>query len=113
MGSDSIVNFVGCTATVVLVTKTDIFCANAGDSRSVLGRSNGTMCCPLSEDHKPDNEMEKKRIEAAGGFVEENRVNGSLNLSRSMGDFEYKSKKDLSYLEQMVIVDPDVKKVAR
>ena len=113
MSSESIVNFVGCTATVVLITKTDIYCANAGDSRTVLGRSNGTMCMPLSEDHKPDNEDEKKRIEAAGGFVEENRVNGSLNLSRSMGDFEYKSKKDLSYLEQMVIVDPEVKKVAR
>ena len=38
MSSESIVNFVGCTATVVLVTKTDIYCANAGDSRTVLGR---------------------------------------------------------------------------
>ena len=45
----------------------------------------------LSDDHKPDNAAEKARIMAAGGFVEENRVNGSLNLSRSMGDFEYKS----------------------
>jgi len=44
----------------------------------------------LSEDHKPDNYDEKRRIEAAGGFVEDNRVNGSLNLSRSLGDFTYK-----------------------
>lgn len=95
----SIANYTGCTATVVLITKDDYYCANAGDSRTVLGRSSGVKKCePLSEDHKPDNEAEKARIEAAGGFVEENRVNGSLNLSRSIGDFEYKSKKDLSYL---------------
>lgn len=47
----------------------------------------------LSEDHKPENEFEKKRIEAAGGTVSENRVNGNLNLSRSLGDFEYKQNK--------------------
>lgn len=101
MGGDlnQIANYTGCTATVVLITKNDIYCANAGDSRTVLARSSGANKCePLSDDHKPDNAPEKARIEAAGGFVEENRVNGSLNLSRSIGDFEYKSKKDLSYL---------------
>lgn len=45
----------------------------------------------MSEDHKPDNIGEKARIERAGGFVEENRVKGILNLSRSLGDMEYKS----------------------
>ena len=97
-GGDRISQFVGCTATVVLITKTEYICANAGDSRTVLGRSSGSeTCVPLSEDHKPDNEEEKNRIIRAGGFVEENRVNGSLNLSRSMGDFEYKSKSDLPF----------------
>ena len=75
-----------------------LFCANAGDSRVVLGRSSGDeMCYPLSEDHKPENTIEKNRIEAAGGFVEENRVNGSLALSRALGDFEYKGRADLDY----------------
>ena len=36
---------------------------------------------------------EKRRIENAGMFVEENRVNGMLNLSRSLGDLEYKNNK--------------------
>ena len=86
---------------MVLISQTHIFCANAGDSRTVLGRASGPqMCFPLSDDHKPDNAPEKARIEAAGGFVEENRVNGSLNLSRSIGDFEYKSSTDLPFTQQ-------------
>ena len=44
----------------------------------------------MSEDHKPDNEGERKRIEAAGGFVEDGRVRGTLSLSRALGDMEYK-----------------------
>ena len=53
---DNIANFTGCTATVVLVTKTDYYCANAGDSRTILARSGqGNIMHPLSEDHKPDN----------------------------------------------------------
>lgn len=74
-----------------MLTPDYIICANAGDSRAILSR--GGKVVALSEDHKPDNYAEKKRIEAAGGFVEENRVNGSLNLSRSLGDFEYKGNK--------------------
>ena len=112
--SAPISQFTGCTATVVLICKDAIFCANAGDSRTILGRSSKTNSVEaLSEDHKPDNAEEKARIEAAGGFVEENRVNGSLNLSRSLGDFEYKSNPKKSYKEQMVTCDPEVRCVQR
>lgn len=79
----------GCTATVVLITKDQIICANSGDSRTVLCR--GKEAVALSEDHKPQNMEEKDRIEAAGGFVADNRVDGNLALSRALGDFEYKS----------------------
>lgn len=111
---ENVAKFCGCTAVVVLMSDSHIICANAGDSRAVLGRSTGNqMCFPLSDDHKPDNAPEKARIEAAGGFVEENRVNGSLNLSRSLGDFEYKSNSALDYTQQMVTCDPEIRSVAR
>ena len=76
----------GCTATMALITPNEIYCANAGDSRAVAYLKEGTTL-PLSFDHKPDNADEKMRIESAGGFVSENRVNGNLNLSRAFGDF--------------------------
>lgn len=73
---------------MVLITKTEIICANAGDTRSVMSKKGKSK--DLSTDHKPDNPMEKRRIERAGGHVEESRVNGMLALSRAIGDFEYK-----------------------
>ena len=76
------------------------------------------MCCrggvavPLSHDHKPNAPTESARIAAAGGFVEENngfyRVNGNLNLSRSLGDLKYKQSKALPPAEQIITAEPDV-----
>ena len=83
----------GCTASVLLITKTDIYCANAGDSRSVLSKKGKSK--DLSEDHKPDLPNEKARIEKASGYVEDKRVNGMLALSRAIGDFEYKGNANL------------------
>ena len=60
-------DFSGCTAVTCMVTATHFICANAGDSRCVLGR-NGTAI-PLSFDHKPNNKMERERIIRAGGTV--------------------------------------------
>ena len=97
----------GCTAVVALVTKTDLYVANAGDSRSVLGKKGKTV--EMSYDHKPENELERKRIEKASGFVEDNRVNGVLNLSRSLGDLEYKTNKGFKQEDQMITALPEVK----
>ncbi|KAM0182387.1 hypothetical protein ACHAPF_001277 [Botrytis cinerea] len=79
---------------------------NAGDSRSVLGVKGRAK--PLSFDHKPQNEGEKARINAAGGFVDFGRVNGNLALSRAIGDFEFKKSAELSPEQQIVTAFPDV-----
>lgn len=105
--SESIGEHAGCTACVVLITKTEIYIANAGDSRCVLSKNE--IAINMSEDHKPELEAEKARIEKAGGYVEDNRVNGVLNLSRSLGDLEYKQNKKFKPEEQMVTALPDVK----
>lgn len=64
----------GATSCVVLLTENKIICANAGDSRAVLCK--GSEAIALSEDHKPANKAEKKRIVAAGRKVKDNRVDG-------------------------------------
>lgn len=82
--------------------------ANAGDSRAVLCRANGETRA-LSFDHKPMNPRELNRIKAAGGFVNSfGRVNGNLNLSRSIGDLKYKQTTHLPPEEQMITAEPDI-----
>jgi len=97
----------GCTASVVLITPTEIYCANAGDSRTVL--SKGKQAVDLSIDHKPTLPDEQRRIYNANGYVEENRVNGMLALSRALGDFEYKKCAQFGPKEQQVTAFPEVK----
>lgn len=101
----------GCTAVAVHVTPKMITCASVGDSRAVLCR--GGSAVALSEDHKPELSQERERIEAAGGFVKDNRVNGQLAMSRAMGDFTYKDKSELDKTQQLVIAVPDVVELAR
>ena len=80
---------IGCTANVILVEdRKRLIVANAGDSRCVLARQGKAI--PLSFDHKPDKKEEKERIEKAGSVIQEGRVDGNLNLSRSLGDLKYK-----------------------
>jgi protein phosphatase 2C family protein 2/3 len=96
----------GAAANVVLITKTEIYCANAGDCRAVLSKKGKAK--DLSVDHKPNTPSEKARIERANGFVEDGRVNGNLALSRSIGDFEYKSNPILKPKDHIVSAYPDV-----
>ena len=90
-----------------------------GDSRAVLSRFGQAV--PLSEDHKPNLPQERARIERAGGFVEQQhngpistfRINGNLNLSRSIGDLDYKCNEKLAPCEQIISSTPDIIEYAR
>lgn len=105
----------GCTAVCVLKTEEEFICANAGDSRAVLCRRGKAI--NLSHDHKPNQRSEQRRIESAGGTVQEimsgprvvYRVNGSLSLSRAIGDHNFKTRNDLPPEQQVICATPDVR----
>ena len=78
----------GSTATAVLVMGNRLFCANVGDSRTILCRN--FVPIALSHDHKPTRADEAKRIKDAGGHIISNRVMGVLAVSRSFGDANLK-----------------------
>ncbi|KAJ3118620.1 Protein phosphatase 2C 1 [Nowakowskiella sp. JEL0407] len=65
-----------------------LYTANVGDARAVLCR-NGTAI-RLSYDHKGSDSREAQRIVESGGVVMNNRVNGVLAVTRSLGDISMK-----------------------
>ncbi|CAG0895549.1 unnamed protein product [Darwinula stevensoni] len=97
-------SFSGSTALVAVSWKgRHLVVANVGDSRGVMCDSKGSAV-PLSYDHKPHQEKEKRRIEEVGGFISFNgvwRVQGVLATSRALGDFPLKTK-------GVVIAEPDI-----
>lgn len=96
----------GSTAVCALISPTHFFFANCGDSRAVLSRAGKAHFSTV--DHKPINPEERKRIEAAGGSVMIQRVNGSLAVSRALGDYEYKQNTCKGPCEQLVSPEPEV-----
>lgn len=96
----------GTTFNINIITPTHIICGNIGDSRSVMF-VNGEVK-EMSHDHKPNDLEDRERIDAAGGFVSDNRVDGQLAVSRSIGDYKYKGRKGLEWNAQKVVPVPGV-----
>lgn len=105
--ADSSMMVAGCTAVVALIRNRTLYVANAGDSRCVISREGRAV--EMSMDHKPDLPEELNRIVRAGGTVDDGRVMGNLNLSRSIGDLEYKKNLNIPQKDQMITAYPEVK----
>ncbi|XP_072263873.1 integrin-linked kinase-associated serine/threonine phosphatase 2C [Pyxicephalus adspersus] len=96
----------GTTALCVLVADNNLYIANLGDSRAIMCRMNEETQKPtvlsLSKEHNPTQYEERMRIQRAGGNVRDGRVLGVLEVSRSLGDGQFK--------RCGVINTPDVKR---
>ena len=73
---------------------------------------NDIYAYPMSYDHKPSQKHELDRITNSGGFVNHfGRINGNLNLSRSIGDLKYKQVPGIPPEDQMITAEPDIMQV--
>ncbi|XP_052760071.1 integrin-linked kinase-associated serine/threonine phosphatase 2C-like [Mya arenaria] len=96
----------GTTVILLLIINETMYIANIGDSQAVLCRykeeTNSCTAVSLSVPHNPSIYEERMRIQKQGGNVKDGRVMGVLEVSRSIGDGQYK--------KLGVTCTPDVKK---
>jgi len=80
-----------CVITALLTKCGDkkyLVTANAGDSQGVL--CHGGAAKNLSYAHSIDAPDEAERVQAAGGFIINGRLNGIIAVTRSLGDHNMK-----------------------
>merc|ERR1719326_419425 len=80
----------GCTACCCLLQEERhgrvIYTAHLGDSRAVMARGGQATRLTSMTDHKATDPLEAKRVIEAGGSIINDRVNGMLAMTRSLGD---------------------------
>ena len=59
----------GSCATIALIIDNILYSINLGDSRALYSRDGGKEFYQITRDHKPNDEIERKRIEKYGGKV--------------------------------------------
>eukprot|EP00741_Cyanophora_paradoxa_P010585 tig00020537_g10231.t1 len=100
----------GSTAVTAILHGKTLVVANVGDSRAIMSRRGRAM--DLTTDHKPALPLERQRIEAAGGWVRGNAVNGCLAVSRALGDIDFKDNATETFGQgfrgDLITADPDV-----
>ena len=126
--TNNIIDKSGSCALIMLIIDSKTYIANVGDSRCLLSLNNGTKYIVVTEDHKPNNEKEKKRIIENGGKIYQtqtfvpNLANnsskqillgpfrvfpGRLSCSRTIGDIEAK-KTEFGGNPNVIIPKPNI-----
>ena len=59
----------GSCALIMLIIDNILYSINLGDSRALYSYDTGNFLLQITRDHKPNDEVEKKRIEIAGGKI--------------------------------------------
>ena len=110
----------GSTCTSVMLKKGILYCANIGDSRSVLCRNGHPI--DLSIDQKPSRTSERLRITRLGGQIHPSLVNsipfgpdrvwpGGLALSRALGDFDIKKSQGAHIKGLLISSEPELREI--
>lgn len=89
-------DYSGSTALVAVVdgARRRVVVAHAGDSRCIVSANGAALA--LTRDHRLASRCdERARVEAAGGLVVNNRLNGTLAVSRGFGDLAHKNTPSL------------------
>ncbi|EPY84975.1 hypothetical protein CB1_000420003 [Camelus ferus] len=81
-------------------------------ARHLPGRRAGAVAFS-TEDHRPLHPRERERIHDAGGTILRRRLEGSLAVSRALGDFAYKEAPGRPPELQLVSAEPEVTALAR
>lgn len=80
----------GSTVLIALILENKaLWVANVGDSRAVLGQN--TQVFQLSDDAKPVKEKYQNDVLSRGGSILFGRVDGNLDMTRSVGDLSHPS----------------------
>ena len=80
----------GSTVLIALILENkELWVANVGDSRAVLGQN--TRVFQLSDDAKPVKEKYQNDVLSRGGSILFGRVDGNLDMTRSVGDLSHPS----------------------
>lgn len=74
----------GSCAAIAIISKDIIYIANLGDSRVIVIDEGVAKRCTY--DHKSSDPKERQMVIERGGHIANDRVNGILMLSRSIGD---------------------------
>ena len=116
----------GSCGVIAMIRGKKLIIGNVGDSRLVIFK-NGLVSF-ATEDHKPDSDTEKKRIEAAGGKIYQTPsyfplyqngkeidipwrvLPGRLSVSRTFGDIEAKEEK-FGGMKGVVAALPDITEI--
>ena len=106
---DLIADDMGTTANIMLIKNGAIYIANVGDSLSVMYKNKKAY--NLNKEHQTIIDSERNRIIKSGSIITKCRINGILNLTRAIGDLNFKSNKKLKRHEQSVISLPEITKI--
>lgn len=105
--------YYGATLICTVIFNEKIYVANVGNSNVHLISSDSSSVRVVTTPHDASNAHEKARVESAGAFFENEKVNNLIRVTRSIGDLEMKASKHivfphLNLCNDVLISTPDV-----